>query len=469
VRLAGAIAGYLEPGVAEIRRLLSDRRRLVAGVLAAAVVGTPLLLLDASFAAPHHPTVLRRARAVLARRGYHAISLHCGGRRCRWTARHGRARCTGTLVVRPGAHGRVTVRLLRTRCSRPAARHEHGTTPPQRVSTAPPSENRSLLYGFNTYTTPQTVLEQRTVGVSTTRLFVNWPTVEPAPGQWDWQSSDDQYGQITAGGLRPLIVAFAAPCWARPSTDCSNPNATGPPDPTYDAAWSDYIRQLATRYPAAVGIEIWNEPNLDQFWLPRPDPVRFTQLLSEAYRAVKAVSPTMPVISGGLLLDPPLSGQPVESDTVFLSLMYAAGAKRWMDGLGVHVYPVDYDLLTPTQWDPQAMRDWLGRIEAVRTGAGASSEPLWITEMGVSTATQADWPPAATPEAQATDLIEMLHIAQDMPDVAAVVIQSLQDQDPGYADPNNAINTGWGVFSADWTPKPAACALSRAFGGSVAC
>jgi hypothetical protein len=419
------------------------------------------------------------ATRALKHRGYAAAHVTCSRQRarsvCRWHATRKRAKCVGALTLTPRKGHAPKVAIKRPRCT--AAHTKSPVSAAAKASAAKPGATQTAAlgshprFGFNTYTTARTIAEQREVGATTSRLFADWSVVEPSPGQWNWQQSDQAYAAMLAGGLRPLIVAFTAPCWARPSTDCSNPFFTGPPDPAYDQDWITYVRALAARYPAAIGIEVWNEPNLDQSFLPHANPVRFTQLLAEAYTGIKAVDPTMPVISGGLLLAPPVTG-PItggEGDTQFLSAMYAAGASKSMDGLAVHIYPSDYVNGTPARWDPAAMQQWLDALKPVRAAAGATSQPLWITEMGISTATEGGWPAAATTAAQATDLVAMIHIAQATPNVPVVIIHTLEDQTVGYDDPDNAINGGWGMFSAEGATKPAACAVSRELHGSLVC
>ncbi len=345
--------------------------------------------------------------------------------------------------------------------------------PPPPPTSKQPSAQPPLQLGFNTYTAARTISEQQEVGAKVSRLFVDWAVVEPSQGTWNWQQSDQQYAALLAAGLRPDIVAFTAPCWARPSTSCSNPYFTGPPDQSYMQDWTTYVHDLAVRYPNAAAIEVWNEPNLDQYFLPRSDPARFTQLLKAAYAAVKAVHPSMPVISGGLLLSPPVPGSGAVSGGYgadqFLSAMYAAGAKSSMDALGVHVYPSDYAGGIPATWDPTAMQTWLGQLAAVRTASGAATQPIWITEMGISTTTEPGWPAAVTPQQQASDLTQMIQIARANPNIRTAIIHGLEDQTLGYNDPDNAVNAGWGIFTSDGTPKPAACAVSHLFSGSLSC
>ncbi len=354
-----------------------------------------------------------------------------------------------------------------------------GAAAPGRATAAPPpckqlaGSGCATVFGFNTYTSQRTITEQRSLGATASRLFVDWALVQPSPGQWNWHQADSEYAAMVAAGLHPLIVAFTAPCWARPSTDCLDPYFTGPPDPAYDQDWSRFVSRVTARYPRALGIEVWNEPNLDQYFLPHADPARFTQLLHEAYTAVKAVNPNMPVISGGLLLSPRVSGPgPVPGGygaDQFLAAMYAAGARQWMNALGVHVYPSTYVDGVPARWAVGSMQTWLGQLKAVRVRYGAGTQPIWITEMGISTATEPDWPAAATQAQQAADLVRMVSLTSANPAVQVVIVHTLEDEALGLGDLVNAIDAGWGVFTAAGKPKPAACALSRAWHGSLAC
>jgi hypothetical protein len=223
--------------------------------------------------------------------------------------------------------------------------------------------------------------------------------------------------------------------------------------------------------------------NLLSQWWPRVDPVRYTQLLKEAFTAVKRVDPKMPVVSGGLL-STPLSAPWVEGDVPFLNAMYAAGARQSIDAIGVHPYPVLYGPLGAIRWDPAQMERWLQRIRAVRDAAGAASEPIWITEVGESTTTQPGQTPAVTSAQQATDLVQIVRAAKADPDVPILIIHTL-DRAPAnlpqdvlinllgpvlnYNGYGEEVNAGFGVFNPDGSPAPAACALSREFQGSLGC
>jgi polysaccharide biosynthesis protein PslG len=257
---------------------------------------------------------------------------------------------------------------------------------------------------------------------------------------------------------------MGSPCWARPSIPCDDSSYTGPPDPAYDPDWTEFVRNLAARYPKAIGIEIWNEPNLIQFFYPSIDPSRYTQLLKEAYTAIKTVQPNIPVISAGLAASPAIGGNTAgEGDAPYLTSMYRAGAGSAMDAIGIHPYPeIHTNDMTAIGWDAAQMELTLARLRAVRNAAGGN-QPIWITEVGESTAT--DGPlQAVTPAQQATDLLTLIRTAQHDPDIPVMLIHTVQD---GPSD--TGVSAGLGVFDVNGNPKPAACALSSQFGGSVSC
>lgn len=405
---------------------------------------------------------------ALRTKGYRAATVRCvaGTRRaaCRWSATRtrSRARCHGRLTVaRAPVRGR-RVRVTRTHCR-----------------AAPPA--KTTAYGFNVYTTPETVALQKTTGAQIQRLNISWYQVQAAPGAWDWSVYDQQYKLIVDAGLKPLVMLFAAPCWARPRTGCA---FLGPPDPAFDPEWTDFVRRAAQRYPAAIGIEVWNEPNLDTEWAPAADPARYVRLLREAYTTIKAVDPAMPVVSGGLY------GSTAEGrvpggigDKAFLQEMFAAGAGPVMDGIGFHPYPQRYAADGSSRWDPAVMEEAVQRIRSVRDAAGAS-QPLWLTELGESTTTQHYFPAAVSPTQQASDLLRMVRAAAAAPDVPVMLIHTLVDAAANLPEDAlgaivapttglnltyNRINSGFGIFTAEQRPKPAACVLSHEFGGSLAC
>jgi polysaccharide biosynthesis protein PslG len=328
---------------------------------------------------------------------------------------------------------------------------------------------RHTAFGFNEDITVAFYEQQAQLGMPIRRFPVAWKDVEPTPGRWSWGRSDAEYSAMRASGLEPLLVAIGAPCWAGSSEDsCREGALTGPQDPTHDIDWAEYVRRLTARYPDAVGVEVWNEPNIAPNWADNPDPTRYTALLKSAYSAVKGVNPEMPVISGGLFAAPK-SGDFAMEDADFLAAVYAAGGRRYMDGIGAHPYPLDQS--DPgSDFELEAMKDDLARLRSVESAAGDSNKPIWVTEVGLSTASAPGFPPGVSEDEQATDLRSIIHAVGTEGPIPVLLIHRLVD--PAYPSSGDAFGqweSGFGVYAHDGHPKPAACALSREFRGSLSC
>ena len=332
----------------------------------------------------------------------------------------------------------------------------------------------SKLFGFNDDPDPRYFPVQESLDMPVRRLSVPWGAVEAAPGVWDWGQFDAEYKAILDADLRPLIVVGSAPCWAHAETPC---NPVAPPGANFDGQWSEYVRRLTVRYGKAIGIEVWNEPNIAASFHP-VDPARYTTLLEDAYGAVKQVDHRMEVISGSLFASA-ASGPAGMADDQFLAAMYAAGAQGSMDAIGAHPYPIVTSASGAPTYDPTGMEQALDRLREVRDSAHQQPTPIWVTETGVSTQTVSGSPPGATESQQADYLLAIVHAVERDPDVPVALIHRLVDLPPTSSGPypysppipgqGGTVESGFGVFRADGSPKPAACALSREFHGSLDC
>lgn len=101
----------------------------------------------------------------------------------------------------------------------------------------------------------------------------------------------------------------------------------------------NYAVAVATRYKTRVRyFQVWNEPNLGHEWGDQPvNPEAYTDLLCRTYRALKAVDPSILVISGSLAPTIDVGGFNLNT-FVFLQRMYDAGAAQCFDILGAQGY-----------------------------------------------------------------------------------------------------------------------------------
>ena len=290
------------------------------------------------------------------------------------------------------------------------------------------------------------------VGANVSRITMDWRWVEARRGRRDFSQYDPLYQALLARGVRPVWVVAYAPQWAFDENVSCNQWAEEcrfPPAPEHLGAWRSFAAQVAERYPDAAAIEVWNEPNLRFFWGPPPDPARYTTLLAEAYDAVKAVRPAMPVIGGSVgnnQVDHPGGGD--MSLRTFLDGMYRSGAQAKMDAISFHPYPISTSLEEGSLW-----ANSFAQVREVRDAHGDAGRPLWITETGVST-TRPE--PTFTDDQQAEVSVAMLRSAAAMPDVEAFMLHTLVEAPPEHEEET----IGYGIVRRDLTPKPAYCALA---------
>lgn len=101
----------------------------------------------------------------------------------------------------------------------------------------------------------------------------------------------------------------------------------------YNQAFADFLGEIA---PVADGIEVWNEPNIQNEWpVGEIDPADYTELLRASYDAIKSTNPRTIVISAAPA-PTGVNNETVMSDDRFIQGMVAAGAANYMDCVGIH-------------------------------------------------------------------------------------------------------------------------------------
>jgi hypothetical protein len=101
----------------------------------------------------------------------------------------------------------------------------------------------------------------------------------------------------------------------------------------YIQAFADFLGDISA---VADAIEVWNEPNIQNEWpVGKISPADYTELLRAAYNAIKSTDPSTIVISAA----PAPTGAndaTVMSDDQFIKGMFEAGARQYMDCIGIH-------------------------------------------------------------------------------------------------------------------------------------
>jgi beta-xylosidase len=112
-------------------------------------------------------------------------------------------------------------------------------------------------------------------------------------------------------------------------------------------------------------VMLWNEPNNKSHWDLELDPEwdRFAEMTRLAGAAIRAENPGLTRVLGGM--------SPI--DPSFLHRLEARGVLEHVDAVGVHGFPLDWNLWMIDEWPRK-----LGEIQAI------TDLPVWVSEVGVS-------------------------------------------------------------------------------------
>lgn len=206
------------------------------------------------------------------------------------------------------------------------------------------------------------------VPVSQWRLwdaYVAWPNLEPSKNRWRFEMLD-RYAAIAAerhvGLLLPLGLS---PTWAsaRPleKSTYAPGNAAEPRD---IEDWRTYVRTVVQRYKGRIeAYEIWNEPNLKQFWSGSVD--QMILLTAEAARIIRSVDPEALIVSPSATQDRGLA---------WLSEFLSKGGGTVVDVIGYHFY------VAPQP--PESTFALVSSVKDLMRDAAIEDKPLWNTETG---------------------------------------------------------------------------------------
>ena len=271
------------------------------------------------------------------------------------------------------------------------------------------SANASVVYGLNVLWPPgdaKTLSRRfqlvRSLGVTQVRTDWEWRQVEANRGTYDWSKLDTLVATARQAGVELLPIVHYAPDWAlvsgRKAVDAYEmAPARG--------AYGDYARFLLAsiqRYgpngnapfpftPIAYW-QVWNEPNIKQFWGPQPNPAEFTQLMQTVNRTLAPVRSTIKLVHAGLS----------KADVSFMWQLWNADPTygNTFDIMAVHPYLFDGrdgirkpDAMDADDLQAAAMgfvgstRDpgFLGKVfnlQLFMSLRRAAGKPIWITELG---------------------------------------------------------------------------------------
>jgi GH35 family endo-1,4-beta-xylanase len=207
------------------------------------------------------------------------------------------------------------------------------------------------------------------VPVPTWRLWdsqVKWPDLEPSKGQWRFFALDKYVAMAQQHNTEILLPLATTPQWASAHPDAKSgwqkPGFTSEPSDMND--WRDYVRQVVTRYKGRIfAYEIWNEPNLKQYWIGSTD--QLVAMTKDAHDIIKSIDPSAILVSPSATTG---RGLPWLAD--FLS----KGGGRYVDVIGYHFYVFPHP--------PEAMLPLIEKVRQTMKDNGVEDKPIWDTELG---------------------------------------------------------------------------------------
>jgi len=196
---------------------------------------------------------------------------------------------------------------------------------------------------------------------------VTWADLQPMRGQWRFEKLDRYVSLAEQHGTGLLLPLGGSPSWAsaRPEQPSNySPGFTAGPANLDD--WRAYVTAMVTRYKGRISAyEIWNEPNLKDFWSGTTDDM--IMLTKEASQIIHRVDP------GAVVVSPSATA---EYGIPWLEEYLKKGGGRFVDVIGFHFY------VDPHTKMPEEMVPVMQKVERTLAQYKLQDTPLWNTECG---------------------------------------------------------------------------------------
>ena len=303
-----------------------------------------------------------------------------------------------------------------------------------------------------------------TGGVGTLRINLVWGAVQSGPAAvFDWTHYDELIGNAARAGIRVLPTVYSSPPW-------SAVHEYYPPSRRTRREYGNFVRAAAARYgrrgtfwtehPDILRLpirdwQLWNEPNLQGFWLPKLSPKSYVRLLRVFRHAVRSGDRSGRVLLAGLFPSPTAHGSVIGIPLRrYLSGIYRQKrAKALFDGVDIHPYVRT----------PHRVLAWVKRTRGIMLRFNDPKTPIWLGEIGWPTGGDPS-PLTVSPERQAAYLwrtFNLLAAKRVRFRIAGAVWYSWRDV-PGHAWFNHT-----GLFTQEFEPKPSWNSFASLTGSSA--
>lgn len=206
--------------------------------------------------------------------------------------------------------------------------------------------------------------------------------------------------------------------------------------------WGDFIYRTVSEYKDRINCwEIWNEPNAAPFMNP-PRPGIYARLLKTAYIRAREADPDCTIVGvcmAGMWLN-------------YLKELFETGAADYLDAFSFH--PYRYDQGSPEEGlsaGGARLTADIGYVRELLRRHGRGDVPVWITEVGYSTATT----DRGISEREQADYLVRLHLLAFAAGVERVVVYCMLRENWKDLPWDIEWQNNMGLLRADMTPKPA--------------
>lgn len=225
---------------------------------------------------------------------------------------------------------------------------------------------------------------QKSLRIGVLRTAFSWADIETSKGNYKFRYTDRNFRDAARRGLTLLPILYNPPAFrAKPPQGAiafppNNPADMG----TFGARMvgqygpkGSFFKGADAKYRkyAIHSWQVWNEPNLAQYWGGRPNAGAYVRLLAATSKAIKHADRRAEIVSAGI----PFSSQHLAiSAKIYIPQILKAHAARYLDTLAINAYshtPAGVFKLV------SAERKNLDRY-------GGKRKQMWITEVGWSDA-----------------------------------------------------------------------------------
>jgi polysaccharide biosynthesis protein PslG len=283
----------------------------------------------------------------------------------------------------------------------PALSHAQTTTKPYTLGV-------NFLWGGGVATDLEARFKRmKALGITEARTDWEWRVVEKTKGKYDWTAIDRMMTLAKKYGIKIFPIVHYAPEWALPTTaKAEGIFEMAPREDTY----KDYARFLNAsidRYGptgnARISFtpittwQVWNEPNIREFWGPEPNPASFVKMMNTVHTDLGTRRSKITLVHAGLS----------KADTTFLWQAWGVDPNygRLFDVMALHPYffnpdggvravdaldahdPLYAELGFIGGFEDHGYLSKVFNVQLFLTMKG-TPKPIWITEMGFMAGSQ---------------------------------------------------------------------------------